>query len=68
MKKVKRKAKIGEKIVVTSPKKGWNAHDDELKGTVMTVNRVHARGVYTKEFSLSTVYINHEGYEVVFGD
>lgn len=64
MKTIKRKAKVGEKIVITSPKKGWNARTDDLKGKVMTVTRVRGLGVYTNEFS-SAIYINHEGYEVV---
>ena len=64
MKTVKRKAKVGEKIIITDPRKGWNAYDDDLKGAVMIVNRVHSLGVYTNETGIG-FYINHEGYEVI---
>jgi len=64
MDSVKRKARVGEKIVITNPRKGWNAHNDEAKGEVMTVNRVIDEGVYTEEVGIG-LYINHEGYEVL---
>lgn len=64
MNTLKRKADIGEKIVIMNPQKGWNAHNDELKETVMVVSRVVAKGVYTKEIGIG-FRINHDGYEVV---
>lgn len=62
MRTVKRKAKVGERIIITDPRKGWNGNDD-AKGMVMTVTRTRFEGVYTKEFY--AIWINHDGYEVV---
>lgn len=67
METVKRRAKVGERIVITDPVKGWNAHDSDKKGAIMSVNRVHGLGVYTDEMSFA-IYINHGGYEVVIED
>lgn len=64
MKTIKRKAKVGEQIVITDPKKGWNAHNDDSKGAVMLVNRTHGLGVYTDETGIG-FYIAHDGYEVI---
>lgn len=64
MKTISRRAKVGEKIVITDPQKGWNAHNNDKLGAIMNVNRVHGLGVYTDEMSFA-IYINHEGYEVL---
>lgn len=62
MRTIKRKANIGERIVITDPQRGWNG-SDKSKGVIMTVTRVIVPGVYTKE--MSYMYINHDGYEVI---
>lgn len=67
MRTTKRKAKVGERILITDSQKGWNQHDGSSNGKIMTVNRVIVPGVYTDEFS-SAIYINHEGYEVIEED
>lgn len=59
---IKRKAKAGEKIVITDAQKGWNGNDNS-NGAVMTVTRVIVPGVYTEE--MSAIYVNHDGYEVI---
>lgn len=64
MKTIKRKAEIGDRIVITDPVKGWNAHNDDCKGAVMVVNDVHGLGVYTDETGIG-FYISHDGYEVI---
>ena len=66
MRTVKRKARVGERIVITDPKKGWNGHDDKAKGMVMTVTKAFSKGVYTEEFY--AIWINHDGYEVLEGE
>lgn len=64
MKTVKREAEVGERIVITDPQKGWNAYNNDLKGSIMTVNRAHGLGVYTDETGRG-FYIAHDGYEVI---
>lgn len=64
MKTVKRMAKVGEEIMITDPKKGWNAPNDVYKGVVMKVNRVHDLGACTPETGQG-LYIAHDGYEVI---
>lgn len=65
METVKRKAKVGERIVITDPEKGWNGYDDEI-GIVMTVTKTFSKGVYTEEFY--AIWINHDRYEVLEGE
>ena len=59
----KRKAKVGETIIITNARKGWNG-SDEHNGLIMHVNRVMDAGVYTDEIGPG-MYIAHEGYEVL---
>lgn len=60
---IKRKAKKGEKIIITDARKAWNGLPKD-NGLIMTVNRVHDLGVYTDEVGIG-IYIAHDGYEVV---
>lgn len=63
MRTIKRKARVGERILITDSKKGWNQHDESSNGEIMTVTRELVPGVFTKE--MYPIYIKHEGYVVI---